>query len=223
MSILVVFALVAGCFAVVAPAIADAGYNENQDFEGTPVIVTASAESVYVDEEAQITISVENIADRGLPDVSIWVNNVRVAFYSDIGKGKIVAFTYDVDTSVADTFEFAIEVWTRLDNKNFEALLLGDETITITVVEPEPTGRTPEQWRDAIRDAITTALDGNTDIRTLVEDILGGKGTQITVTIDGKPYVFTSNGDANSDKSLIIEGRTYIINIKGNSGNWAVL
>jgi hypothetical protein len=222
-SIMFVLALVFGCFAAVAPAIAaPIKENLNQNFEGTPVdIYAVASETVFVNDEAQIVITIENnVLDRGLPQVSIWVNGERVAFYSDIAKGATVEYVVEVDTAVAGEQTFDIEVWTRKNNVNY-ADLLGEGTITIDVVQPEPIGRTPAEWRDAITDVISQTLNG-ANIQTIVVQTSNG-GTQIILEIDGEPHYFTSNGNTNSDKSCVIDGVTYTINIQGNSGGWRVL
>ncbi|MDR0493108.1 MAG: hypothetical protein LBH74_05675 [Nitrososphaerota archaeon] len=86
----------------------------------------------------------------------------------------------------------------------------------------EPEGKTSAEWRDDITNAINTALS-NTDsssITTLI--IWEGKTTVITLTIDDEAYRFTGGNGQNSDKTIVIDGVTYIISIQGN-GNWRVL
>ena len=107
-------------FAIPALA-APAKDNPNQDFTGTPVTVEKT--------DSEVKISITNVADRGLPDVSIWSNDVRVASYSEIGKGKTVTHVINVNTNLVGTQTFDIVVWTRLGNKNFQDILFADTVV----------------------------------------------------------------------------------------------
>jgi hypothetical protein len=220
-SIMFVFALFVGCFAAVAPAIATPlKYNPNQDFTDTEVTVDAP-ESVFVGDEAQITITVENTADRGLPQISIWVDGTRVVFYSEIAKGASVSYSFDLDTSEAGEQSFDIEVWTRKNNVNY-ADLLNSGTVTIEVVEPEPEVKTPAEWRADITNAINDAIaaQGVNNIADLV--VVTNNRSSITLTIDGEVYVFTGGAGINADKSLTIDDVTYIITIQANGARFTV-
>ena len=117
-------------FAFAAPA----KDTSNQDFAGTLVDVSVS-DDVYVDDYAQIAISIENVADRGLPDVTIWINGNCERVYSEIGKGKTVEFIFDnICTDVAGDQFFDIVVWTRMGNKNFQDILYsGTATLNVMV------------------------------------------------------------------------------------------
>ena len=264
--------------------------NPNQDFSGTPVTIETT--------DSEVKISITNVEDRGLPDVSIWANDVLVASYAEIGKGKTVTHVIDVDTSLVGAQTFDIVVWTRLGNANFQdilfadtavvdvkgsvcfyanggvfssgseytdcdaygwneeivfpeapvregyifvgwatqgdnALLLpgityaelvgGDNTVTSESIwaqwEEEVTTKTPEEWVADITTAINAAI-GSGPIQNIVVPYNGG--TAIILTIDGQEYVFTSNGSVNSDKSLVLDGGRYIINIRGN-GTFAII
>jgi len=275
--------IIALALAVAVPALAaPAKHNPNQDFTGTPVTVETTA--------SEVKITITNIADRGLPDVTIWSNGVRVASYSEIGKGKTVTHTIGVNTNLVGIQTFDIVVWTRKGNKNFEDILL-EETAVVNVKgyvsfrangglfssgldytgweayswneviafpeEPVRDGYIfvgwTTQWNDAllnpgityeelvggnntmtsesiwakwepippppgptvetIRAAINAALNGG-PIQNIVVPYNGG--TAIILTIDGEEYIFASNGAVNSDKSLVINGVRYTINVRGN-------
>jgi hypothetical protein len=202
-SILLLLALVTGCFAAMPQTSTAAPGNGNQDFTGTPVSVAVTTSYALIDEEAQIVITVENMAERGLPDVSIWINNARVKLYSDIGKGKSIEFVFDVDTSKAGEFDFDIEVWTRKGNKNFEAILGEPVTKTMTVVPSVEDEKT-------LLDALNDALEGITN---------SGDGP-ITVTVDGIDYVFeTNNQNYNGNPKTLfcnIDGIKYKLVTSGN-------
>jgi len=187
-SILLAFALVAGCFAVMplTSNAAPAKDNKNQDFTGTPVDVVAP-EEVLVGEEAKITIAVENIANRGMPQVGIWVNGVRVAYTDEIGKGKSFDYTIDVDTSTDGEQSFAIVVWTRLGNPNFQDILF-DKTVVVTVIAPEP-----EPLVNQLNDALAAGE---------YTYIFGSSPPTLTIVIDGVSYVFTANGNFNGNNKL---------------------
>ena len=193
------------------PVLADA--NENQDFTGTPVTVDAP-ESVLVGESAQIVISVENIADRGLPQVSIWINGEEVAFYEEIHKAETTEFVWDVDTGTAGEQDFAIAVWTRIDNVNFAAELYAG-TVTVKVAAKAITA---ENIADAINEAIVDA--GAANITALVE--VANNQSSITLNIFGVEYVFTGGAGVNSDKSCVIDGVTYSITIQANGARFVV-
>jgi hypothetical protein len=219
LSTMLVFALVAGCFAVMPLNVnADTNImeNDNQDFSGTIVCVEAPT-SVNVGDGTFITVSVENVADRGLPEVSIWVNGSQIALY-DVAKGATVTRILPVDTSVAGSQTFAIEVWTRIDNKNFQ-YLLGEDEITINVVEKI---KTPQQWINGITDAINEAIaEKGGNIADLV--VQGANDSTITLTIDGVERIFTGGKGVNSDKTLVIDGRLYTITIQANGARFTVV
>ena len=173
--------------------------NDNQDFSGTSVVVTAP-ESVLMEEEAQILINLDNLAkDRGLPQVSIWVNGSQVAYYAEVAKGATVAYVIDVNTAEAGLNDFVIEVWTRLGNKNFQDLLYGD-TITVEVIEPD--------FYVAYMDADTvylgwTAVKWNDRIPVPADPVKEG-------------YIFIGWKTQWSDELLEVDGLTYAQLVKGN-------
>ncbi|MDR0492849.1 MAG: hypothetical protein LBH74_04325 [Nitrososphaerota archaeon] len=218
-SIMFVFALVVGCFAALAPAIATPlKYNPNQDFTDTEVTVDAP-ESVFVGDDAQITITVENTADRGLPQVSIWVDGTRVAFYSEIAKGASVSYSFALNTAEAGEQNFDIEVWTRKSNVNY-ADLLNEGTVTIEVVKKE---KSTEQWKADITDAITQAIaDANVANIAGLVTVVNNK-SYITLTIDGVERAFEGGAGLNSDKLLTIDGVTYTIVIQANGARFIVV
>jgi len=178
-------------FAVSAFA-APAKDNANQDFTGTPVTVTAP-ESVLVGDAASVTISIQNVADRGLPQVAFFVNGVQVAYFDEIAKGTSKSFTFDVNTAAAGAQSFEIVVWTRKGNKNFEDILYS-ETTTITVVAPVAEKPMEEKFNDAIKNGEVS-----------------GTGP-IVITVDGVAHEFVSNsGNYNGNGSLFcwVDGVEY--------------
>ncbi|MCL2486167.1 MAG: hypothetical protein FWE86_01025 [Oscillospiraceae bacterium] len=192
-------------FVMAVPAFAaPAKDNKNQDFTGTPVdVVVDASDPIYVDDAVQIVITVHNIADRGLPQLGIWVNGVRVAFFDEVGKGKCVSHVIDVDTSEAGPRSFDVVVWTRLGNKNFEDILYAGTTV-VDVLEPEPEEEVPLE--DKFNDAIA-----NGDF--------SGSGP-IILTVDGVDYAFTSNsGNYNGNGTLFceVDGVVYML-IRNNNG-----
>jgi hypothetical protein len=203
LSIFVVFALVVGCFAAMPPTNAGTSIkdNENQDFTDTPVSVIASNESVLVGEETQIVVTIENIADRGLPDVSILVDGECINSYDEIGKGETVEYVIDVDTSEVGTQDFKIKVWTRLGNKNFGTMLYSQKiTIAVTqpIVEEKPL---EDKFNDAIKNGDVSGIG------------------PIVLTVDGVDYSFTSNsGNYNGYGSLFctVDGVVYRLERNNN-------
>ena len=187
--------------------------NPNQDFTGTPIAV-AAPESVLVDGTAQVALNIKNIKDRGMPEVSIWVNDVKVQSYSEIGKGKTVEYVFDVDTAVVGTQTFDIVVWTRLGNKNFQdQLYVG--TTTINVVAPEPETKTVDEWIADLNGAIEAALvDGALEV---ISGYGGKNQTAIVLTIDGVDYTFVGGNGIRSDKYCEIDGVIYVLNTNGNN------
>jgi len=114
--------MIALALAFSIPALAStAKDNPNQDFTGTPVTVETT--------DSEVKITIQNVADRGLPDVSIWSNGVRVASYAEIGKGKTVTHVINVNTNLVGIQTFDIVVWTRLGNKNFQDILFADTAV----------------------------------------------------------------------------------------------
>jgi|GEM_PF-2657779 len=283
--------IVALALAVALPALAaPARNNPNQNFSGTPVTIETLG--------SEVKLSITNVANRGLPDVTVWTNDVLVASYSEIAKGQTVTHVIDVNTNLVGTQSFDIVVWTRLGNKNFQDILFadtavvdvkgyvgfyanggvfssgldysgweaygwneeivfpeeptregytfvgwatqwsnelllpgityaelvgGNNTVTSESIwaqwEEEVTAKTPAEWVADFKAAINAALNGGP-----IQDIIvpHNGGTAIFLTVDGETYVFTSNGSVNSDKSLILEGGRYIINVRGN-GTFDVL
>ncbi|MCL2122267.1 MAG: hypothetical protein FWH28_08485 [Clostridiales bacterium] len=187
--------------------------NENQDFTGTPVTVSAP-ESVLVGESAQIVISVENIADRGLPQLSIWINGEEMAFYEEIHKAETIEFVWDIDTDATGEQTFAISVWTRIGNVNFAAELYAG-TVTVNVAAKAITA---ENIVDAINEAIADA--GAANITALVE--VANNQSSITLNIFGVEYVFVGGAGVNSDKRCVIDGVTYSITIQANGARFVV-
>ena len=166
--------------------------NANQDFTGTPVDVAAPA-SVMVGDAASVTISIKNVADRGLPQVTIFVNGVQKASFDEIAKGATKSFTFNVDTAAAGAQSFEIVVWTRKGNKNFEDILYS-ETTTITVVAPVAEKPMEEKFNDAIKNGEVS-----------------GTGP-IVITVDGVAHEFVSNsGNYNGNGSLFcwVDGVEY--------------
>jgi len=202
-----------GLIAMMAPTwAAPAKDNANQNFTGTPVVVDAPG-SVLVGEAAQIVITVTDVAARGLPQVSIWVNGGQVAFWSEIKKGGVVQFIIDdIDTSAAGNIDFEIAVWTRLGNKNFEDALYCDIT-TIAVVAPEPEIKTPAEWLEDFNAALQKALEDGT-----FEVTYFNNKSYVTLTVDGENYVFEGNGNSDrSPKSLVMDGVKYEIHTSNNN------
>ena len=204
-------------FALAIPAMAaPAKDNANQDFTGTPVTVNAPDE-VLVNEDAQVIVTVTNVADRGLPDVTIWVNSVCVKSYSEIGKGKSVEIVIDVDTAEAGVQAFDVVVWTRLGNKNFQDKLY-EGTTTIAVVEPVPEEKTVEQWLEDLNDALNKAISDGT-----FEIVNTNNKTYVTLTVDGVDYTFEGGNGVRSDKVCYIDGVAYVIRITGNPAAYQVV
>ena len=201
-------ALIAGCFATIAPAVnaAPAKDNKNQDFTGTPVdVVVSTDETIFVGDEVTITITVENIADRGLPQLSIWVNGEQVAFWNEVGKGKTAGYEIDVDTSKTGEQSFDIVVWTRLGNKNFQDILYSGTT-EITVVAPPETPLV-DKLNDAIKNGDFIATG------------------PIVLIVDEVPYTFTSkSGNYNGNGTLFctVDGVEYKLE-RNNNGPTRVI
>ena len=77
-------------------------------------------------------------------------------------------------------------------------------------------GLTVEQWIAAITDAIN-------DAGGIIADLVDSTDRySITLTINGEDYKFTGGNSATADKSCVIDGVTYIINVRGN-GTWVVI
>ena len=201
-------------FALAVPAFADP---VNQDFTDTPVDISAPG-AIFVGDAAAITVTVENLVkfNRGLPQLSIWIDGECVQSYDEIGKGKTAEYVFDVDTSEAGEQTFYVEVWTRIDNKNFKQLL-SEATIVIDVQTKE---KMPEEWKADITNAINEAI-GTGNITALVEKY-GNNGSCIRVTIGGVEYIFTGGNGTNSDKSCSINGIIYTITIQANGAKFTV-
>jgi hypothetical protein len=190
--------------------------NENQDFQDTSVSVNAPL-SVLVGNDAKIIITVDNDKrDRGLPQLSILVNDTRVAYYEEIAKGSSVEYVLIIDTSIPGKLEYNVEIWTRLGNKNYEDLLFSD-TIEIEIIPKA--GKTPDEWLSAFRDALIDAVTAKGD------DVVfsyGNNGSAIRLTIDNIDYNFIGGGGPKSSKSITVDGTTFIINISGNPAIYSV-
>ena len=188
---------------VTMPAFADTEIDGNQDFTGTPVEATLIApDVVYVDTEVSIAIDITNIFDRGMPDVTIWVNG-ELVWYQDIEKAVTANYTFAVDTSTAGEQVFDIEVWTRLGNKNFEQLLFAD-AITVTVVEQEVDMLT--FLNDELDKLLADGdLDWSGDIVIAGYVFHGnGNGTKFS-TIDNVKYKLVQEGNQNKGYTYYIE------------------
>jgi len=191
-SIILATIILAACITLL-PITANAN-PDNQNIKAT-VTVEPIATKVFVGEETQITITITNDqVDRGIPQVSIRVNEKQVYFYENLRKGETVTYCFDVNTNEAGDQIFDIAVWTRLGNKNFEQTLHA-EKITIEVIEPPQDEQTLlEKFNGAI---------ANGDF--------SGKGP-IVLTVDGVDYAFTSNsGNYNGNGSLFcsVDGVVY--------------
>ena len=178
---------------------------QNNDFSDTLVEVTAPVE-IFVGDDAGINVDVTNLADRGLPQVTIFVNGDVAAYYSQIGKGATQQYVIEVDTTEAGEQTFEIEVWTRLGNKNYEDLLYAD-TVTVDVQSVDV------DWFAAFTDALADAIaDGSFAVLSC-----GNNNTCVSLFVDGVEYVFVGGNGYNSSKSLVAEdGVRYAINITGN-------
>ena len=200
-------------FALSAAAMANA--EDNQDFTGTLVTV-AAPESVLVAEEATITITVENVADRGLPQVSVWVNGEQVEFYNEIGKGKSVEYTVPVDTSEAGLQAFEVVVWTRLGNQNW-AQELYKGTKIVEVQQPKSEGEIAAELLGGLSDAEITAglslVDGvmkltvGDNMFVLMADAKNLNQTGELDLGDGYWLVFDIAGNGSNIKSFSVEYR----------------
>ena len=186
--------------------------NPNQNFDGfVEIDVIAPGDAVVAGDEAQIAITIVNgEKDRGLPQISLWVNGEQVAFYEEITKGGSVTYMIDVDTSAAGEQVFDIAVWTRIDNKNFADELYA-ETVTVTVVEPEKTAG--EILLDFIVDNPKIFANGGDGLAAYLS-IVNGK---ITVTIGDLAIELTAGNNLNVAGSVDLGGG-YILNfdIAGN-------
>ncbi|MCL2137849.1 MAG: hypothetical protein FWH40_10115 [Coriobacteriia bacterium] len=175
--------------------------NVNQDFSNTGVEVTVTEpEVVYVGSDVSIVLDVTNNVDRGIPDVTIWINGEMVSNF-DIPKGTTATYTLAVDTSEAGDQVFLIEIWSRINNKNF-AQQLYEGTTVITVVEVEE-----EDILALLNDALNALLaDGDPDWTGDIE--LAG-------------YIFhsESNPNASGTKQATINGETYSLIRTGNAQN----
>jgi hypothetical protein len=171
-------------------ALAISASASNQDFiSRSAVSIEGSATTVSAGESAYIDITVANLADRGMPDVSIWINGSRFGRPVDIAKGGALVSQYAINTDTDGVLTFDVEVWTRINNKNF-AQLLSSKTITIEVGA--------EDLLKKMNDAIDNG------------DYYGDG--PITIIVDGVEYVFTSNsGNYNGYGSLFcwVDGVEY--------------
>ena len=125
------------------------GFDQRQD---VTVKVTTPRTLFVGMTDCWIEVTLHNISGRAIPDVTVWSNEVPVElgrdslgkpFYSySLSDDETKTFRIAVDTSEAGTIEYAIDVWTRLGNKNWQDLFYGAEAgngpIKIEIIEQSP-------------------------------------------------------------------------------------
>ena len=168
--------------------------------EGVPIL------TVPVGYDLKIPITFTNNADRGLPQLSIWVNGEQAAYWGAVSKGESVTYVIDVDTSAEGTYLYFVEIWTRRGNPNYEDVGVG---AAIIIVEGEPESDGGEKsdaalLMDLTSDEITKGLK------------LNEKG--MVLAAGGREFVLCAGAKSLNQKGTVDLGDGYflIFDIAGN-------
>jgi hypothetical protein len=160
------------------------GQNKN-DFVGTGTVDTMGVDVPGVvfqgTADVYIEITLKNPDNRGMPDITLWLNGKLIKSWDSISSNGSVTYKIPVDTSVLGTQTFKFAAYSRFGHKQWEyEFFSGDNNgiVTIEVIEQKP--EFPE--------GIGTDKDGNLIIDT---SLLGGVLPQsngqnwITITVKG--------------------------------------